>query len=566
MQKALLAAAGTVALPRTNAKRRGRKSIREHEYRLVVCGGGGVGKSALVIRFVQNHFVDEYDPTIEDSYRKQSTIDEESCLLDILDTAGQEEYRAMRDQYVRGGQAFVIVYSVTNRTSFEDVDYFVDLICHTRAGNGHGCEASVAAKYTVEGGRMRQAAKGELKLTDAEERAEYGDKTMDLYLALKPYTPSVLMSTPLVIVGSKTDLTEERKVTSDEGRACAARYHARFLEISAKNETSGNDVFYETVRSVREIDRLQHAASVPRSYGVGANLALASVLDWPKLCCPRLCDRSQLRTLRAAAAAERRRQECSFWFVDAQALRRSTERTLPVFQTLLERGGYLSRRAVSMPDVLHGGLNSGEYLIISHRWERPEVPDLKGVQMYTIQQYLHDHPGVRWVWYDFWCMPQGRRRTPAQRFEFGRMLPRVNWLYLGARVLLLIDISYVSRFWTLLEAWLATRAVTGGGLVEASAAERRYAIRPIHNASAVLAEEVVRIWSSFATEVAYAQLSEPDVSVTNARDKGMQLETLLRLNTEAMAIGKTTVARDEPGKDGSRPHTESVELGVRSEA
>ena len=68
------------------------------EYKLVIVGGGGVGKSALTIRLIQNHFIDEYDPTIEDSYRKQVTIDEETCLLDILDTAGQEEYSAMRDQ------------------------------------------------------------------------------------------------------------------------------------------------------------------------------------------------------------------------------------------------------------------------------------------------------------------------------------------------------------------------------------------------------------------------------------------------------------------------------------
>ena len=65
------------------------------EYKLVVVGGGGVGKSALTIQLIQNHFVDEYDPTIEDSYRKQVAIDEETCLLDILDTAGQEEYSAM---------------------------------------------------------------------------------------------------------------------------------------------------------------------------------------------------------------------------------------------------------------------------------------------------------------------------------------------------------------------------------------------------------------------------------------------------------------------------------------
>ena len=68
------------------------------EYKLVIVGGGGVGKSALTIQLIQNHFIDEYDPTIEDSYRKQVTIDDETCLLDILDTAGQEEYSAMRDQ------------------------------------------------------------------------------------------------------------------------------------------------------------------------------------------------------------------------------------------------------------------------------------------------------------------------------------------------------------------------------------------------------------------------------------------------------------------------------------
>ena len=44
------------------------------EYKLVVVGAGGVGKSALTIQLIQNHFVDEYDPTIEDSYRKQVQI------------------------------------------------------------------------------------------------------------------------------------------------------------------------------------------------------------------------------------------------------------------------------------------------------------------------------------------------------------------------------------------------------------------------------------------------------------------------------------------------------------
>ena len=52
------------------------------EYKLVVVGGGGVGKSALTIQFIQSHLPDEIDPTIEDNYRKQCVIDERVALLD----------------------------------------------------------------------------------------------------------------------------------------------------------------------------------------------------------------------------------------------------------------------------------------------------------------------------------------------------------------------------------------------------------------------------------------------------------------------------------------------------
>jgi small GTP-binding protein len=89
---------------------------------------GGVGKSALTIQLIQNHFVDEYDPTIEDSYRKQVVIDGETCLLDILDTAGQEEYSAMRDQYMRTGEGFLLVFAVNNAKSFEDISSYREQI------------------------------------------------------------------------------------------------------------------------------------------------------------------------------------------------------------------------------------------------------------------------------------------------------------------------------------------------------------------------------------------------------------------------------------------------------
>ena len=54
----------------------------DRQYKLVVVGGGGVGKSALTIQFIQSHFVQDYDPTIEDSYRKQCVIDDRVAHLD----------------------------------------------------------------------------------------------------------------------------------------------------------------------------------------------------------------------------------------------------------------------------------------------------------------------------------------------------------------------------------------------------------------------------------------------------------------------------------------------------
>jgi len=73
------------------------------EYRLVVVGAGAVGKSCLTLKYVQKVFVDVYNPTVEDSYRKQEMIDDEPAILDILDTAGQQEYSSVRDHYMKTG-------------------------------------------------------------------------------------------------------------------------------------------------------------------------------------------------------------------------------------------------------------------------------------------------------------------------------------------------------------------------------------------------------------------------------------------------------------------------------
>eukprot|EP01104_Vermistella_antarctica_P019428 TRINITY_DN75_c0_g1_i1.p1 TRINITY_DN75_c0_g1~~TRINITY_DN75_c0_g1_i1.p1 ORF type:complete len:207 (+),score=68.99 TRINITY_DN75_c0_g1_i1:60-623(+) len=164
------------------------------EYKLVIVGGGGVGKSALTIQLIQNHFIDEYDPTIEDSYRKQVTIDDETCLLDILDTAGQEEYSAMRDQYMRTGQGFLCVYAITSRSSFDEITSFREQI---------------------------------LRVKDE-------DKV------------------PMVVVGNKSDLEEERQVTTAEGQDLAKSFGCPFFETSAKTRVNVEESFYQLVREIRK--------------------------------------------------------------------------------------------------------------------------------------------------------------------------------------------------------------------------------------------------------------------------------------------------------------------------
>lgn len=64
-------------------------------HKVIMVGSGGVGKSALTLQYMYGDFVEEYDPTKADSYRKKVSLDGHDCQIDILDTAGQEEYAAV---------------------------------------------------------------------------------------------------------------------------------------------------------------------------------------------------------------------------------------------------------------------------------------------------------------------------------------------------------------------------------------------------------------------------------------------------------------------------------------
>jgi len=179
------------------------------EYKIVVLGSGGVGKSALTVQFVQGIFVEKYDPTIEDSYRKQVEVDNQLCMLEILDTAGTEQFTAMRDLYMKNGNGFVLVYSITTQSSFMDLMEIRDQI---------------------------------LKVKDKDD-------------------------VPMVLVGNKCDLEDERVVGKDEGFSMARRFgNCGFMETSAKARIGVQDVFYDLVR---QINRNSH--DVQRTKEKGAH-------------------------------------------------------------------------------------------------------------------------------------------------------------------------------------------------------------------------------------------------------------------------------------------------------
>ncbi|XP_028912229.1 GTP-binding protein Rit1 isoform X2 [Ornithorhynchus anatinus] len=151
---------------------------QSREYKLVMLGAGGVGKS-------------------EDAYKIRIRIDDEPANLDILDTAGQAEFTAMRDQYMRAGEGFIICYSITDQRSFHEARDCKQLIYRVR-------------------------------------------RTDD---------------TPVVLVGNKSDLRQLRQVSHEEGAALAREFGCPFFETSAAYRYYIDDVFHALVREIRRREK-----------------------------------------------------------------------------------------------------------------------------------------------------------------------------------------------------------------------------------------------------------------------------------------------------------------------
>lgn len=148
------------------------------KFKLVFLGDQGVGKTSLLTRFMYDSFDAHYAATVGiDFLSKTMYIQDTTIRLQLWDTAGQERFRSLIPSYIRDSNVAVVVYDISNRESFENVDTWINYVKQERGGD-----------------------------------------------------------VIIVLVGNKNDLDNDRKVTLQEGEDAAQRLNCNlFMETSSKN-------------------------------------------------------------------------------------------------------------------------------------------------------------------------------------------------------------------------------------------------------------------------------------------------------------------------------------------
>ncbi|KMZ73101.1 Ras-related protein RIC1 [Zostera marina] len=157
----------------------------DYLFKLLLIGDSGVGKSCLLLRFVDDSYLESYISTIGVDFKIRTVEQEGKTLkLQIWDTAGQERFRTITSSYYRGAHGIIVVYDVTDQESFNNIRQW---------------------------------------LTEID---RYASDTVNKLL-----------------VGNKCDLTDSRVVSYEAGKALADEIGIAFLETSAKDATNVEEAF-----------------------------------------------------------------------------------------------------------------------------------------------------------------------------------------------------------------------------------------------------------------------------------------------------------------------------------
>eukprot|EP01122_Echinamoeba_exundans_P017333 TRINITY_DN9113_c0_g1_i1.p1 TRINITY_DN9113_c0_g1~~TRINITY_DN9113_c0_g1_i1.p1 ORF type:complete len:253 (+),score=59.09 TRINITY_DN9113_c0_g1_i1:50-808(+) len=165
-------------------------------YKLVLLGDQAVGKSALAQQLAFSRFPENHDPTIENVVTTKMAIDAVPTQLHLLDTAGEEALSCMIHQSIIAGNGFVLVYSITDRDSFQSMEQYYSQVIQIK------------------------------------ETSQIG----------------------IVLIGNKADQDHNREVSLEEGTKLAKRLGVPFFETSAKTRKDLTQAFCGAVREIRKFD------------------------------------------------------------------------------------------------------------------------------------------------------------------------------------------------------------------------------------------------------------------------------------------------------------------------
>ncbi|MHA2398002.1 MAG: GTP-binding protein [Promethearchaeota archaeon] len=175
----------------------------EYAFKLILGGEGGVGKTSMVHRFVEDSFQTDYKSTIGTSIMKKECdfagLDSRVRFV-IWDLAGQAQFKRVRQSYLANAEAGILVYDVTRRETFDNLESW--------------------------------------------------------YKEAKDVTPSI----SLILVGNKIDLVEDRVVTKEEGEEMAKNLSLSYIETSAKTGENINDAF--KMLALQKINRFMFTEEV----------------------------------------------------------------------------------------------------------------------------------------------------------------------------------------------------------------------------------------------------------------------------------------------------------------